>query len=353
MSLVVRERTAHAAGAVCVLSLEGDDALVTAGSLSRRAELKTGDVFVSKLVFEDEELDEALLVVRAQDEVELHLHGSPPLVDQLIAILRNDFGATLHVPAVSLEARAEELASLAPCEEAARILLDQAGGALRSALIEITRLDTESGADALRVLLQRGASARFALRPAVLVLAGPVNAGKSTLFNLMVGEDRALTSDLEGTTRDLVRAQGLLGPWPVEWIDTAGERSLPGVAREEEVELEGQRLAEVVRAECDLCFWLAPASAAEPDLPQGVKLCQLETFADRADAGSGAISAVGDPTGAARRVLMEFERALGLSRPLWTPGQAVPFEEAQFEHLQTWINLEAPARIVAIEAWLG
>lgn len=351
--LTVHERTPHAAGAICVLGLEGAEALAAAGALAQRAGLKVGEVFVAKLVFEGEELDEALVVVRAKGSVELHLHGSPPLVGQLIEILCDNFDAVVFEPATSLEARAEERIALAPCEEGARILLDQASGALRSSLLEICGLDTERGAEALRVLLQRGVHARFALRPAVLVLAGPVNAGKSTLFNLMVGEDRALTSDLEGTTRDLVRARGLLGPWPVEWIDTAGERALVGTTREEEVELEGQRLSAAVRAECDLCFWLAPAGAADPKLPAGLELCRLETFGDQAGSGSGAISALADPAGAARAVQSEFERALGLSRPLWTPGLAVPFDEAQLALLRGWIELEAPARVLEIEAWLA
>jgi small GTP-binding protein len=60
------------------------------------------------------------------------------------------------------------------------------------------------------------------LRPTRLVFLGPPNTGKSTLFNLLVGESRALVSHLSGTTRDLIRATIHLKGWEVEMVDTAG-----------------------------------------------------------------------------------------------------------------------------------
>jgi tRNA modification GTPase len=66
---------------------------------------------------------------------------------------------------------------------------------------------------------------------AVVVLAGPPNAGKSALFNALAGEARALVSDVPGTTRDalevVVEPPALLGgrpPWPLRLVDTAGLR---------------------------------------------------------------------------------------------------------------------------------
>ncbi len=55
-----------------------------------------------------------------------------------------------------------------------------------------------------------------------IVLAGLPNAGKSTLFNALVGEDKAIVSPIPGTTRDYVSATMMLDQIPVELIDTAG-----------------------------------------------------------------------------------------------------------------------------------
>ena len=349
----VREATSHAAGAVSVLQLEGEGSLAAASELARRTDLAPGDLFVATLAFEGEELDEALVVVRSVASVELHLHGSPPLVDQLIEILHERLGATAFEAPATLEAQAEALVAAAPCADGARILLDQAAGALRSELEVIGELETEAGTSALRVLLQRGQNAKFALRPAVVVLAGPVNAGKSTLFNLLVGEDRALTSDVEGTTRDLVRARGLLGPWPIDWVDTAGARELFGVEGDEQVEREGQRLAQIVRTECDLCFWLAPAGSPEPEPSSGPVTCCIETFGDQSASRPNAICVPDDPEGAAALILERFEASLDLEQPLWTPGAAVPFEGEHLAAIVTWLELEGAARVAAVQAWLS
>jgi tRNA U34 5-carboxymethylaminomethyl modifying GTPase MnmE/TrmE len=60
------------------------------------------------------------------------------------------------------------------------------------------------------------------IKPIKAVLVGPPNAGKSTLFNYLLGEQRALVSNTEGTTRDLLKAKLQIGGYPFEIIDTAG-----------------------------------------------------------------------------------------------------------------------------------
>lgn len=57
-----------------------------------------------------------------------------------------------------------------------------------------------------------------------IVLAGDVNAGKSSLFNAMLGKSRAIVSDVPGTTRDFISAELDIGGYLVELIDTAGLR---------------------------------------------------------------------------------------------------------------------------------
>jgi tRNA modification GTPase len=57
---------------------------------------------------------------------------------------------------------------------------------------------------------------------ATVVLAGPVNAGKSSLLNALVGEMRVIVSDAPGTTRDAVEVLLEHDPWPLRLVDTAG-----------------------------------------------------------------------------------------------------------------------------------
>jgi tRNA modification GTPase len=82
----------------------------------------------------------------------------------------------------------------------------------------------ESLRDALRALMNtapRGA----VLRDGVLVvIAGPPNAGKSSLFNALLGESRALVTPIAGTTRDAIEAVLDRAPLPLRFVDTAGLR---------------------------------------------------------------------------------------------------------------------------------
>ncbi len=59
---------------------------------------------------------------------------------------------------------------------------------------------------------------------ALVVIAGPPNAGKSSLFNALLGRERAIVTEIPGTTRDAIEAQAVLEGFPFRLVDTAGLR---------------------------------------------------------------------------------------------------------------------------------
>jgi tRNA modification GTPase len=85
-----------------------------------------------------------------------------------------------------------------------------------------------------------------------IVLAGPVNAGKSSLFNYMLNEERAIVSPVEGTTRDFIEGQCSIHGIPVRLYDTAGLRESSDV-----IEEEGIRRSRNLLDAADLILYLA------------------------------------------------------------------------------------------------
>lgn len=85
-----------------------------------------------------------------------------------------------------------------------------------------------------------------------VVLAGPPNAGKSTLFNALVENEAAITSPVAGTTRDVIERSVAIAGVPFTFVDTAGLRAAGGDA----IEAIGIARAEAQLARADLVLWL-------------------------------------------------------------------------------------------------
>ena len=116
----------------------------------------------------------------------------------------------------------------------------------------------------------QGERLRDGLRVAI---AGPPNAGKSTLFNRLARREAAIVSPYPGTTRDVLELHLDLGGYPVTVLDTAGIR-----ATSDPVEREGVRRASEQAAGADLVLWLldaaAVAAADECDVPSAIDVSE-------------------------------------------------------------------------------
>ncbi len=88
-----------------------------------------------------------------------------------------------------------------------------------------------------------------------VVIAGPVNAGKSSLFNRLIGENRAIVTEIPGTTRDVLREPIVLDGLLFVLQDTAGLRGT-----DDRVESIGVRMAETAVGEADLVLFVVDSS---------------------------------------------------------------------------------------------
>jgi tRNA modification GTPase len=144
-----------------------------------------------------------------------------------------------------------------------------------------------------------------------VVLAGPPNSGKSTLFNVLVESEAAITTPIAGTTRDLLTRPVAIEGLPFLFVDTAGLRELAGDA----VEAIGVERARGALETADLVLWLGPeGQGPSPDA------WEIEPQSDRAGhpvkrSPRHRLSALtGEGLDALRRDLVEAARA-ALPRP--------------------------------------
>ncbi len=229
-----------------------------------------------------------------EDVLELHGHGSPMALTSLLETVLEQ-GARLARPGEFSERaflngkidllKAEAIADLiyASSEEGARAAARSLQGEFSKTIIQlrekVIRLQMEIEADIdfpeegiptlthahifqtivdlhQQILeLQVQAKQGILLKDGVnLVIVGKPNVGKSSLLNYLSGEDRAIVTEISGTTRDVLRETLLLEGIPIHLSDTAGLRST-----EDEIEREGIHRAKTASQRADLVFLMMDA----------------------------------------------------------------------------------------------
>lgn len=236
-------------------------------------------------------LDEVLAVwmpgphsATGEDVGEIHCHGGPGIAAALLeAVLTagarlaeaGEFTRRAFLNGRMDLTQAEAVNELihAPTREGARLAAAKLGGALGNKVDEVrealhglrVRLtlsvdfpDEEASSvdddgfdaalcdarGAIAGLLGAYERARLWREGALAVLAGRVNAGKSSLLNALVGRDRAIVSDVPGTTRDYIEETVSLSGLPVRVVDTAGLRRGGGLVEEEGIRRSGDLAAD-------------------------------------------------------------------------------------------------------------
>lgn len=240
-----------------------------------------------------------------EDVLELHGHGSPVVLDLLVRracelgarpARAGEFSERAFLNGKLDLAQAEAIADLIAARSAA-----QARAALGSLQGEFSRRidalaativrlrveveaaidfaeDASEGASApiLAGLFEEAASRLAALQAAArrgvrltdglhVVIAGEPNVGKSSLLNALAGSDRAIVTEVPGTTRDILRESILLDGMELTLADTAGLREAA-----DPIEGEGIRRARTELAHADVVLWVVDREGADARLVDAV-----------------------------------------------------------------------------------
>ena len=317
MNTIFALASAQGRAGVSVIRLSGPDAKeVVAKFVSN---LPTNRVAGLRILIDDagEPLDHALVLCfdgprsfTGEDVVELHLHGSIAVVQSVLRVLGDSGLARLAEPGEftrrALEngrmdlAQVEGLADLIESEteaqrkQALRVVTGHLGALVeqwRSSLIraaalieatidfvdedvpvdvtpEVRELLTGVKTDLIKEIAGSKVAERIRVGFEVAIVGAP-NAGKSTLLNAMAGRDAAITSDIAGTTRDVIEVRMDLKGLPVTILDTAGLRD-----GQDSVEVIGINRALERAGDADLRIFLADENEVLPlaQLPDDIRI---------------------------------------------------------------------------------
>ncbi|WP_414693319.1 tRNA uridine-5-carboxymethylaminomethyl(34) synthesis GTPase MnmE [Ohtaekwangia sp.] len=289
---IVALATAQGLSAIAVIRLSGEDAIAITQKVFSGRNLEaqpSHTVHFGTLRDGDKIIDEVLVSLfkapnsfTKENSVEISCHGSPVIVKEIIKVLLKH-GARLAEAGEFTKraflhgrfdlAQAEAVADLinAETDNARQAALNQMRGGfsreintLREELIHFASLieleldfgeeDVEfAKRDDLRELIKRIQKYLRALIESFdqgnvikngvpTVIAGKPNAGKSTLLNTLLNEDKAIVSDIPGTTRDVIEDEMILGGINFRFIDTAGLRETQDVIEAIGVERTRERM---------------------------------------------------------------------------------------------------------------
>ncbi len=240
-----------------------------------------------------------------EDTVELVCHGSPVTIEAVLSLLRRLGFRAAEPGEFTLRAflagkldltQAEAVAELidARTQRGRALALHRLSGsvaerinAVKARLVDITAAveihldypEEDSGeveapidaVEAAMVDLQRLAATYATGRQlrdgAPVAIAGRTNAGKSSLFNLLLREDRSIVSEVHGTTRDYIEQGIEIHGVPISLYDTAGLRDT-----EEQIESEGIRRSEAIIEGAAAVLYLIDGADPQPEDERGREL---------------------------------------------------------------------------------
>ena len=166
----------------------------------------------------------------------------------------------------------------------------------------------------LDAAIRRAKEGKILREGALVVIAGPPNAGKSSLLNALLGESRAIVSATPGTTRDSIEEWLDIGGWPVRLVDTAGLRETADA-----IEGEGVARARDLMEKADIVLNLTPADGNPAGGTCGTVavievLSKCDLIANSEDYGSRYHSAVSHSTIAAISISVKTGEGLDALR---------------------------------------
>jgi tRNA modification GTPase len=264
--------TGAGSGAIATIQVFGDSAREILAKVfepagTKPAQFQTGQILLGVITDGSKTIDQVTIGCEAPGLFAIHCHGNPLIVEMIMQRLRNSGTILLTAEqlrtkiltaqesknTIAVEARLAQLK--AKTLLGTKIIASQIDAGLsKKAQDWLRSIDDkpleEIKAEAIRVL-EASKVAKLFLYGCTAVLTGPPNSGKSTLLNCLAGRQKAIVTDMKGTTRDWVEATCHIGPLSLTVIDTAGLADRLGGPQDTVEEAAQKKTTEILR-EADL-----------------------------------------------------------------------------------------------------
>ncbi len=241
MGLCAAVMTGPGVGAIATVGLFGESAPAVLKAVFkpigvRPADFEIGRIVLGHIVDGTETIDQVTVGCEADHEFAIHCHGNPLIVEVIMELLQRHGAELLGAQQwqarvlaadgskASLAIEARVALTTVKTVEGARIIARQAEGGLgrlcgqwQAESMSLDRLKEQ-----VTQILHDSDTARLIISGCTVVLIGPPNTGKSTLLNVLAGREKAIVTDIEGTTRDWISAEIHIPPLAATVIDTAG-----------------------------------------------------------------------------------------------------------------------------------
>jgi len=272
--------TGKGTGAISTIQIFGDSAEAVIRKVFKPAgtkpfKFKTGEILLGAITVGAEVIDQVTIGCEGPDTFAINCHGNPLIVEMIMQLLGQHVAnlvtaeqlltktlfaqgqnSTIAIEAKLAQARARTLQGTKIITNQIDVGLTKKASGWLESMDEIS-LDTIK-AEANQIL-QKSQAAKLIIYGCTAVLTGQPNNGKSTLLNCLAGRQKAIVTDIKGTTRDWVSARCRIGSLSIELIDTAGLDEKPQ-DHQENIEASAQQKTVEILEEADIVLLVLDAS---------------------------------------------------------------------------------------------
>jgi len=279
MSAFAAVMTGKGTGAIATIQICGDSAKGILEKLFKPLpELKVGEIRVGTITDGNQPIDQVTIGCEGRDTFAINCHGNPLIVERIMQLLKQQGVELLTAEQLLCKISAESNTIALEAKltlpkvktiEGTKIILNQIDSGLSaSAKNWLRNNNLHHIASEAENIIAAGQIARLIIFGCRIVLAGPPNTGKSTLLNRLCGKQKAIVTDIKGTTRDWVSADFHIGPLAVELVDTAGldER----LADDDDIDKSAQQMAAEILNQADLVLLVLDNSQPAPHLTKSL-----------------------------------------------------------------------------------